>query len=338
MDEGRARRKDSAAVKGNNTVSRLLLGVVVVCAAALPPLAAAQTYPARAIRFIVPFPPGGGNDIVGRVIARQLGEAWGQNVVVDNRGGAGGTIGTGITARAPPDGHTMLINNISLAVNATLIPTLPYDTLKDLAPVSIIGRQPNVVVVHPAVQAASVRELLDLARAGRVTYGSGGVGTASHLATELLQLLTGTRMTHVPYKGLGPALTDLMGGRVETIISTLASALPQIKNRRLRPLAVTTVRRSAFFPDVPTMIEAGVAGYDFTTWYALVVPAATPKPAVDRLNKELGRIAQDTGVRAQFAAQGLETAHTSVADARAYLASEVAKWAGVIKSAGVRND
>jgi tripartite-type tricarboxylate transporter receptor subunit TctC len=259
-------------------------------------------------------------------------------VVVDNRGGAGGTIGTELAAKAPADGHTLLINNISLAVNATLIPKLPYDTLKDLAPVSIVGRQPNVVVIHPTVQAASVRELVDLARLkpGLINYGSGGVGTASHLATELLQLLTGTRMTHVPYKGLGPALTDLMGGRVEMIISTLASALPQIKSRKLRPLAVTTVKRSDFFPDIPTMIEAGVPGYDFTTWYALVVPAATPKPAVDRLNQELGRIAQNPGVKEQFASQGLEPAHTSAAEARAYLASEVAKWGKVIKASGAR--
>jgi tripartite-type tricarboxylate transporter receptor subunit TctC len=309
-----------------------------MCAAAVD--AAAQHYPNRPIRFVVPFPPGGGNDIVGRVIAQKLSEALNQTVVVDNRGGAGGTLGTDLVAKAPADGHTMLINNISLAVNATLIPRLPYDTLKDLAPVSIIGRQPNIVVVHPGVKAQSVQDFLGLARArpGQINYGSGGVGTASHLATELLQLTTKTSMTHIPYKGLGPALIDLVGGRVEMIISTMASALPQLKAGKLRPLAVTTVKRSVFFPEVPTMIESGVPGYDVTTWYALVVPAGTPQVVVARLNAELAKIATASAVREQFAAQGLETAHTSAAEARAYLGAEVAKWGKVIKASGARPD
>ena len=300
----------------------------------------AQGYPDRPIRFIVPFPPGGGNDIVGRIVAQKLAEGLKQTVVVDNRGGAGGTIGTDMTAKAPADGHTMLVNNISLAVNATLIPKLPYDTLRQLAPVSIIGRQPNILVVHPGVRAKNVKELLDLARAkpGGVNYGSGGVGTASHLATELLQLSTGTKMTHVPYKGLGPALVDLMGGRTEFIISTMASALPQLKSGKLRPLAATTVKRSAFFPEVPTMIESGVAGYDFTTWYALVLPAGVPKAVVARLNGELKTIAAMPAVKEQFSAQGLETAHTGSDEAQKYLAAEVAKWGKVIKASGARPD
>jgi tripartite-type tricarboxylate transporter receptor subunit TctC len=300
----------------------------------------AQTYPDRPIRFIVPFPPGGGNDIVGRIVAQKLAEGLKQTVVVDNRGGAGGTIGTDMTAKAPADGHTMLVNNISLAVNATLIPKLPYDTLRQLAPVSIIGRQPNILVVHPGVKAKNVKELLDLARAkpGGVNYGSGGIGTASHLATELLQLSTGTKMTHIPYKGLGPALVDLMGGRTEFIISTMASALPQLKAGKLRPLAATTVKRSAFFPEVPTMIESGVAGYDFTTWYALVVPAGVPKPVMARLNGELKTIAGMPAVKEQFSAQGLETAHTGIDETQKYLAAEVAKWGKVIKASGAKPD
>lgn len=314
---------------------------LVACALGqLASTATAQQYPSRPIRFIVPFPPGGGNDIVGRIVAQKLAEGLNQTVVVDNRGGAGGTIGTDMTAKAPADGHTMLVNNISLAVNATLIPKLPYDTLRQLAPVSIIGRQPNILVVHPGVKAKSVKELLDLARArpGSVNYGSGGIGTASHLATELLQLSTGTRMTHIPYKGLGPALVDLMGGRTEFIISTMASALPHLKNGKLRPLAATTVKRSAFFPEVPTMIEAGVAGYDFTTWYALVVPAGTPRPVMARLNAELGRIAVMPAVKEQFSAQGLETAHAGIDEAGVYLAAEISKWGKVIKASGARPD
>jgi tripartite-type tricarboxylate transporter receptor subunit TctC len=298
--------------------------------------AAAERYPARPIRFIVPFPPGGGNDIVGRILAAQLGQGLGQQIVIDNRGGAGGTIGTDIAAKAPPDGYTMLVNNISLAVNHTLFPKLPYDTLKELAPVSLVGRQPNVVVVHPGVAAKSVRELLALARAkpGQINYGSGGSGTASHLATEMLKLMTKTDLVHVPYKGLGPALTDLMGGRLEVIISTLASALPQMKAGKLRPLAVTTARRSAFFPEVPTMDEAGVKGYEFSTWYGLLVPAGTPMAIVDTLNRETKGAVASSLVREQFAAQGLEPTASTPQEFGAYLKSEVAKWGRVIKASG----
>lgn len=317
-----------------------LVALLCVLSALVTGVAGAQQYPTRPIRFIVPFPPGGGNDIVGRIVAQKLAEGLNQTVVVDNRGGAGGTIGTDMTAKSPPDGHTMLVNNISLAVNATLIPHLPYDTLRQLAPVSIIGRQPNVLVVHPGLKTRSVKELLDIARAkpGSMSYGSGGVGTASHLATELLQLSTGTKMAHIPYKGLSLALVDLMGGRTEFIISTMASALPQMKSGKLRPLAVTTVKRSSFLPDLPTMIEAGVPGYDFTTWYALVVPAGTPQPVLTRLNGEIGKIAAMPAVREQFAAQGLESAHTSVEEARNYLVAEVGKWGKVIKASGAKPD
>jgi len=315
-----------------------LLGVLWL---ALPPAAsAAQNYPNRPIRFIVPFPPGGGNDIVGRIVAQKLSESLGVSVVVDNRGGAGGTIGTDVTAKASPDGHTMLINNVSLAVNATLIEKLPYDTLKDLAPISLLGRQPNVLVVHPSVAASSVSELLALARAkpGQITYGSGGVGTASHLATELLKLMTRTEMVHVPYKGLGPALTDLMGGRLQLIISTLASALPQVKSGKLKPLAVTTAQRSSFFPELPTMGEAGVAGYEFSTWYGLLVPARTPAPVVGRLNSETVKALNSPALKQQFAAQGLEPASSTPSEFGAYLKSETAKWAKVIRAANIKSD
>jgi tripartite-type tricarboxylate transporter receptor subunit TctC len=300
------------------------------------PAAAQTSYPNRPIRFIVPFPPGGGNDIVGRVVAMRLAEGLGQQVVVDNRGGAGGTIGTDLTAKAAPDGHTMLINNISLAVNHTLFKKLPYDTLKDLAPVSLLGRQPNIVVVHPGVAAKSMRELLDMARAkpNQINYGSGGIGTASHLATEMLKLMTKTEMVHVPYKGLGPALTDLMGGRLHVIISTMASALPHMKSGKLRPLAVTTAQRSSFFPEVPTMDEAGVKGYEFSTWYGVVVPAGTPQPVVNRVNTEIQRVLAIPQVKEQFAAQGIEVAGSTPQEFGTYLKSEVAKWAKVVIASG----
>jgi tripartite-type tricarboxylate transporter receptor subunit TctC len=313
--------------------------LALTLACLLPALASpaiAADYPSRPIRFIVPFPPGGGNDIVGRVVALKLGEALNQSVVVDNRGGAGGTIGTDLTAKAPPDGYTILINNISLAVNATLIPKLPYDTLKDLAPVTLVGRQPNILVVHPGVPVKTMQDLIDLARAkpGQVTYGSGGVGTASHLATELLKLMTKTEMTHVPYKGLGPALTDLIGGRLTLIISTMASALPQLKAGKLRPVAVTTVQRSPFFPEVPTMNEAGVKGYEFSTWYGLMVPAGTPKAVIDRLNTETAKVLAQPFVKEQFAVQGVDTTPSSPAEFGQYLKTEVAKWGKVVKASG----
>jgi tripartite-type tricarboxylate transporter receptor subunit TctC len=323
---------------------RFLSGLAIVLGAlwfSQPlPLSAAQGFPSRPIRFIVPFPPGGGNDIVGRIVAQKLSESLGVVVVVDNRGGAGGTIGTDVTAKASPDGHTLLINNVSLAVNATLIEKLPYDTLKDLAPVSLLGRQPNVLVVHPGVAATSVTELLALARAkpGQITYGSGGIGTASHLATELLKLMTKTDMVHVPYKGLGPALTDLMGGRLQLIISTLASALPQVKSGKLKPLAVTTAQRSSFFPELPTMGESGVTGYEFSTWYGLLVPARTPAAVIGRLNDETVKALNSPALKQLFAAQGLEPVSSSPSEFGAYLKSETAKWAKVIRAANIKSE
>ena len=316
-----------------------LVGVVLVAGAILslaPAGAGAQHYPSRPVRFIVPFPPGGGNDIVGRVIALRLAEALGQPVIVDNRGGAGGTLGTDITAKSPADGYTLLINNISLAVNATLFAKLPYDTLKDLAPVTLVGRQPNLLVVHPSVAAQSIRELLALAKARprQLNYGSGGVGTASHLATELLKLMAHVELVHVPYKGLGPALADLMGGQVQLIISTMASALPQVKAGKLRPLAVTTAKRSPFFPEVPTMDEAGVRGYEFNTWYGMLVPAGTPRPIVERLNRETAKLLDSAAIKEQFATQGIEAAPTSPEQFGAYLRTEVEKWGKVVKASG----
>ena len=303
---------------------------------ALP--AAPQTYPSRPVRFIVPFPPGGGNDIVGRIVAQKLNETLGVPVVVDNRGGAGGTIGTDMTSKSPPDGHTMLVNNISLAVNATLYPKLPYDTLKDLASVSLLGRQPNVLVVHPAVPVGSVKDLLALARAkpGQVIYASGGVGTAGHLATELLMLTTRIDMVHVPYKGLGPALIDLMGGRVQVAVSTMASALPHMKGGKLKPLAVTTAKRSSFFPELLTMAEAGVPGYEFSTWYGLLVPGRTPKTIVEQLNAATMKILSAPALKEQFIAQGLEATPSAPAEFDAYLRSEVAKWGKVVKASGAK--
>jgi len=294
------------------------------------------TYPSRPIRFVVPFPPGGGNDIVGRIVAQRLAEVLAGQIVVDNRGGAGGTIGTEIVARSAPDGHTLLINNISLAVNATLIPKLPYDTARDLEAISLIGRQPNLLVVASASPAQSVRELLEIGRAKGVplNYGSGGVGTASHLATEYMKLMTGASLTHVPYKGLAPAIIDLSAGRLDFIISTVATALPQLKAGKLRPLAVTTAARPKSWPDVPTMNEAGLKGYAFDTWYGLMSAARTPRPIVERINRSLDDTLRTPAVVEQLALQGVEASPSSPAEFAAYLRAEIAKWGKVIKASG----
>ena len=317
-----------------------LLWMVLAAAAplAIPGTALAQAYPAKAIRFVVPFAPGGGNDILGRVIAQKLHEGFGVPVVVDNRGGAGGTIGTDIVAKSPPDGYTMLINNVSLAVNVTLYSKLPYDTLKDLEPVSLAGRQPNILVVHPSLPVKSVKELLALARSkpGALSFGSGGIGSSSHLSAELMKYLTKIDIVHVPYKGMGPALVDLVSGQTQLAMATMASALPHVRNNRMRPLAVSTAKRVAVVPDVPTMIEAGVKDFDYSTWYGIVVPAGTPAAVVSRLNAELVKALATRDVGERFAAQGVAPESTTPQAFKAFLNNEVRRWAPVIKASGMQ--
>lgn len=316
---------------------RLAAALAAACLLA-PALAGAQPYPNKAIRFIVPFAPGGGNDILGRVVAQKLNEGFGVPVVVDNRGGAGGTIGTDIVAKSPPDGYTVLINNVSLAVNVTLYARLPYDTLKDLEAVSLAGRQPNILVVHPTLPVSSVKELLALAKAkpGQLTFGSGGIGSSSHLSAELLKYVTKIDMVHVPYKGMGPALVDLVSGQTQLCMATMASALPHVRSKRVRPLAVSTAKRVAVVPDVPTMIEAGVADFDYSTWYGILVPAGTPQAAVTRLNAELVKLLALPDVKERFGAQGVEPAATTPQEFKAFLNAEVKRWAPVIRAAGMK--
>lgn len=315
------------------------LGVMLLLAAFLPSHhAQAQNYPNKQIRFVVPFAPGGGNDILGRVVALKLNEAFGVPVVVDNRGGAGGTIGTEIVAKSPPDGYTLLINNVSLAVNVTLYPKLPYDTLKDLEPVSLAGRQPNILVVHPSLPAKSVKELLALARAkpGELSYSSGGIGSSSHLSGELFKLMTNTKIVHIPYKGMGPALIDLVSGQVQLAMATMASALPHVKSGRIRPLAVSTATRVDVVPDVPTMQEAGVKDFDYSTWYGIVVPGGTPQPVVAKLNETLVKVLASSDVKNKFSGQGVVPASTSPQEFKSYLRAEVEKWAKVVKASGMK--
>ncbi|MCW5575508.1 MAG: tripartite tricarboxylate transporter substrate binding protein [Burkholderiales bacterium] len=304
------------------------------------PAAQAQNYPERPIRLVVPFAPGGGTDIIGRIVGQGLAEALGQPVVIDNRGGAGSTLGTEIVARAPNDGYTLLFGNISLAFNATLYKKLRYDTQRDLAPVSLAAVQPNIVVVNPKIPANSLKEFIGLARAnpGKYNFASAGTGSGTHLAAELLKLITKIDLVHVPYKGTGPALTDLMGGQVAMMVSTFASALPHIKSGRMRALGVTTMKRSPAAPDVPTLDESGIAGYDYSTWYGLLGRGGTQKAVVDRLNAATRQVLERAEIRQRLDQQGVEPIRNTPAEFAAYLKSETEKWGKVVKATGATAD
>lgn len=298
----------------------------------------AQQYPARPLRLVVPFAPGGALDVVGRIVGHKLSDALGQPVVVDNRSGAGGTIGADIVAKAAADGHTLLVASMGLAVNAVLYPELPYDTLKDLAPVTVLGEQPNIVVVHPSLPVKSVGELLKLARAkpGQISYGTGGIGSTSHLVTVLFLLAAKIDMLHVPYKGLGPAVTALLGGQVQLAVSNISTALPHVKAGKLRLLAVTTNKRFPLLPDAPTVAEAGVPGAESSGWYGMLVTAGTPRPVVSRLHAETTKILNSAALKEQFGTQGLESTPTSPEMFAKLLRADIEKWGRVIKASGAR--
>jgi len=300
--------------------------------------ASAQPYPSRPVRVVVPFAPGGAVDLVARTIAPKLTDAFGQTVVVDNRGGAGGTIGTDIVAKARPDGHTLLVASMGVAVNAVLYPKLPYDTLKDLAPVTTLGEQPNIVVVHPSVPAKSVGDLVALAKSkpGQVTYASGGVGSNTHLVTVLFAQMAKVDLLHVPYKGLGPAITDLVGGQVQLVISNVSTALPHVKSGKLRLLAVTTGKRFPLFPDAPTVSEAGVPGYESSGWYGMWATAGTPPAILGALNREMVKILDASATREQFGAQGLQPIPTSPEMFGKRLREEIRKWGPVVRASGAK--
>ncbi len=316
------------------TLTALLLGAILIT----PLTAAAQQYPTKAIRFVVPFAPGGGTDIIGRVVAQALNDALGQPVVVDNRGGAGSTLGTEIVAKSPADGYTILFGNISLAFNATLYTKLRYDTIRDLAPISLSAVQPNILVIHPGLPAKNLKEFIELARAnpGKYNYASAGTGSGTHLAAELLKLQTKIDIVHVPYKGTGPALTDLLGGQINMMVSTFASALPHVKSGRMRALGVTTAKRSPAAPDVPTLIEGGVAGYDYSTWYGLLAPAGTPKPIIDMLNATNRKVLTRDDIKQRLESQGVDPIVNTAAEFTAYVKSETEKWGKVVKATGAK--
>jgi tripartite-type tricarboxylate transporter receptor subunit TctC len=304
-------------------------------------IAQAQTYPTKTIRMIVAYPPGGGTDIVGRLIGQKLAESLGQNVVVDNRGGTTGNIGTELAARATPDGHTLLMGNVAPnAINVSLFKKLPFDPVKDFAPVSLVAITPNILVVHPGLPVHTVKDLLELAKAkpGTLNYPSAGVGSSSHLAGELLRALAHADIVHVPYKGGGPALIALLSGQMQIMFATMPAAMPHVKAGKLRPVAVTTSKRSQTLPELPTIAESGVKGYEAATWYGVLAPAGTPGPVITRLHAEVVRAVESPDMRERFASQGFEPAGTTPAEFAAYIKAEIAKWGKVIRQAGIKAD
>ena len=312
--------------------------VLAWCALSVASCAAQGSYPSKPVRFIVPFAPGGGTDIVARVVAQRLNQAWGRAIIVDNRPGAGSTLGTDIAAKAPADGYTMLLSSISLAFNASLYKSLPFDPTRDLAPVTLVAIQPNMLVTNPRLPAQSVKELLALAKQkpGSIKFASGGNGSGPHLATELLKMSAGIELTHVPYKGTGPALTDLLAGQVDMMIAVTASALPHVRAGKLRALAVTGEARSAVAPDIPTLAEGGVPGYEFKTWYGIQVPARTPSAMIDVLNQKVTEVLARSDVLEQLSAVGLDARASSPRDFGVLIDSEIRKWAKVVKASGAK--
>jgi tripartite-type tricarboxylate transporter receptor subunit TctC len=305
---------------------------------AWPGASTAQSYPLRPIRVIAPFPAGSGVDVVARLIATPLAQSVGQPVVVDNRPGAAGKIACELAARAAPDGYTLLLGNAStLAMLPNLDKRVEYDPVKSFAPIALISSSANVLVVHPSVAATSVSALIALAKAkpGSLNYGSAGSGNSTHLAAELFKLNAGVDLVHVPYKGTPPMITDLLSGRIQLSFTSLLSALPHVQQGRLRALGVTSLKRAASLPDVPTISEAGLKGYEMVVWQGILAPARTPQPIVAQLNREVAKILQARETRERLAAQGLEPAGGTPQEFGAYIAAEVAKWAKVIRHAAI---
>ena len=302
---------------------------------ALP--AQAQTYPARPLRMIVPTAPGGGTDFTGRLVALKLSETLGQQVVVENRGGGGGSVGADNAAKATPDGYTLLLGSIAThAVNPALYKKLPYDHIKDFAPVSLIGTVPNVLVVHPSLPVKTFAEFVTYAKAnpGKINYGSSGVGSPPHLSMELLRSLTGINLVHVPYKGAGPALADLLGGQVQSMCTSLAGQITYIRAGRVRALGVTTAKRNPQLPDVPTIVESGVPGYEVTIWYGVFAPAKTPAAIVQKLNAEMNKALNAPEMKERMAQQGMDPAPSTPAELAAFVKAESAKWTKAAKDSG----
>jgi len=300
----------------------------------------AQQFPSHPIHIVVPVPPGGGVDASARLVGQKIGDRLGTTVVIDNRPGANGLIGTEAVARAAPDGYTLIMVSMSHAINPSFYPKIPYDSVKDFAPVSLVVTAPGLLVVGPSLKVRTVREFIEAAksRPGQITVSSGGNGSPGHLALELMKKIAGIDVIHVPYKGGGDVMTDVIGGRVDATIPGIASALPMVKAGKATALAVTSSRRAATAPDVPTMAEAGLPGYEAASWYALLAPAGTPREIVDTLSRETAQALKVNEVRERLIAQGLDPAASTPAELSKKIVDEIDKWHRLIQSAGIKND
>ncbi len=318
-----------------------VFSVTLALSASSVGLAQAQAYPSKPIRFVVPYPAGGPLDTVARLLAQKVSESTKQPVIVDNKPGAGGNIGADAVAKALPDGYTILMGAVAThAINPTLYSGIPYDPIKDFAPVTMVASTPNVLIVNPSVPAANVKEFIAYAKAnpGKLNFGSGSTGSAGHLAGELFKAMAGVEMTHVPYKGAAPAMQDLIGGQVQLMFDNLASALGQVRAGKVKALAVTTAKRSALAPDLPTIAESGLPGFDISTWFGIFVPAATSREVVGRLHAEFTRALGAPDVRERMLNLGAEPVGNRPEEFAAYIASELVKYARVIKASGAKAD
>ena len=317
-----------------------ILAFVAAAGALVATGALAQAWPAKPVRIINPFPAGGGTDTFARPLAAKLTQALGQNVFIENQGGAGGTVGATNASRATPDGYTIFMGAVHHTIAESLYTRLPYSLERDFVPVTVVASVPNVVVIHPKYPFKTIKELIDFAKAnpGKLNYGSAGNGTTHHLAVELFKTMTGTQLVHVPYKGAGPLMQDLLAGQVDLAFDGMGTSATQIKAGKLRPIAVTTLNRSPVIPDVPTLQEAGLSGYQVTTWYALWGIRGTPKEAIDRLYQETAKALALPDMREIWASQGADAGGQRPEEFAALVKSEIAKWAKVVKDAGVKID
>ena len=318
----------------------MLVGIAGIALAA-PSAAQAPAYPTKPVRMVVPFPPGGATDLIARDVAQKLSEVWGQSVVVDNRPGAGGNIGTELVAHAAPDGYTLEMGTVGThAINESLYAKIPFDHVKDFAPVVLVAGVPNVLEVNPALPINSVQELIAYAKAnpGKLNFASSGSGTSIHLSGELFKVMAGVEMTHVPYKGSSPALQDLIGGRVQLMFDNLPPSLPQIKAGKLRALAVTSATRAPALPDVPTIAESGLPGFEASSWFGILVPAGTPPAIIAKINGEVVKWLASPEGKEKLAAIGANAAGGTPEDFARHIQAETAKWAKVVKASGAKVD
>jgi len=319
-------------------LKRLLVGIVLAFSVTS---AFAQQFPSRPVRIINPFAPGGATDILARQMAQKLGEMWGQAVVVENRAGASGAIGVEMVAKSPPDGYTLLIaTQTTHAANPALYPKLPYDAAKDFAPLTLAGSTPLALMVRPSIPVTDVKQLIAHAQKNpaKLVYASGGNGTSQHLTAELMKSMSKTYMLHIPYRGAGPALADLLGGQVDLMFDNLPTALPHINSGKLRGLAVTSASRSKLAPDLPTMAESGLPGFDLTTWFAFYAPAGTPAAIVDKISSDMRRVLAQPDMQQRLAAIGVDIIASSPNELAAFQRAEIAKWGKIVKDSGAKLD